>query len=274
MTHRFQLVLVALAASVITLLTARGFSPAVAQGEGFSDSQVKSIEQIVRDYLMKNPEVLVEASEALEKRKEAERAEAVKAKMPELYKGIEAMKAELAGFTVGNGDVTMIEFFDYNCGYCAKVLPDVMKLQQSDNKLKIVFMEMPILAQASIEASKVAVAAAKQGKYLDFHREMFAAGARGGKEAALKVAEKIGLNMEKVKADSASPETMAFLTKVQGLAKGFVDGTPTFVIGDNLLPGAASAEDLKEVITKTRAEGCKSCVTASNTTGVKEEKKS
>ncbi|HZV20217.1 MAG TPA: DsbA family protein [Hyphomicrobiales bacterium] len=244
-----------------------------AETESFSEGQVKSIEKIVREYLINHPEVMLEVQEAYEKRAEAKRGEATRSRMPEFYKSLASMKTELAPFSIGKGDVTLVEFFDYNCGYCRQTLPELLKLADTDKNVKVQFIEFPILAPGSTEASKVAIAAAKQGKYVEFHKAMFAAG-RASKESALKVAEQIGLNMDKVKADMASPETEALLTKMTEIARRiFVDGTPSFIAGDKVSPGAADFDQLKQFVDAARAEGCKACSEAA-ASGAKEEKKS
>ena len=155
-----------------------------------------------------------------------------------------------------------------------RTLPEVIKLIDSDKKVKVQFLEFPILAPGSTEASKIAIAAAKQGKYLEFHKAMFAAG-RASKETALKVAEQLGLDMEKVKADSASPETEALIAKISELGKRmFVDGTPTFVIGDKTNPGAIDYDQLKQSVDELRKTGCNVCAEAATPAGAKDEKKS
>ncbi len=251
-----------------------GGVPAMAQTDSFSEGQVKSIEKIVKEYLLNHPEIMLEVQEAYEKKVEAKRGEATRSRMPEFYSALSGMNNELKPLSVGNGDVTVVEFFDYNCGYCRQTLPELMKLIDSDKQIKVQFMEFPILAPGSTEASKVAIAAAKQGKYLEFHKAMFAAG-RANKESALKVAEQIGLDMEKVKADSAAPETEALITKISEIGKRiFIDGTPTFIIGDKTNPGAADLDQLKQMVDETRKEGCKACAEAAAPAGVKDEKKS
>jgi len=251
-----------------------GRYPAIAQTDSFSEGQVKSIEKIVKDYLINHPEIMLEIQEAYEKKAEAKRGEATRSRMPEFYGALSGMSGELARLSVGKGDVTVVEFFDYNCGYCRQTLPELIKLIDSDKKIKVQFMEFPILAPGSTEASKIAIAAAKQGKYLEFHKAMFAAG-RANKESALKVAEQLGLDMEKVKADSATPETEALITKISEIGKRiFVDGTPTFIIGDKTNPGAADYDQLKQLVDETRKEGCKACAEATAPAGAKDEKKS
>ncbi|MBT3070699.1 DsbA family protein [Rhodomicrobium sp. Az07] len=264
----------AIPAAVALSLSVAGPIAAFAQSDNFTEGQTRSIEKIVKDYLVSHPEILLEVQDAFEKKAEAKRGEATRSRMPEFYRSLASLKSELAPLTIGEGDVTLVEFFDYNCGYCRHALPQIMKLLDADTKVKVVFMEYPILSQGSTEATKIALAAAKQGKYFDFHKAMLAAG-RANKESALKVAEQIGLDMEKVKADSASPETEALVAKIGEIGKRmFVDGTPTFVVGDKVTPGAADFDTLKRSVDDTRKDGCKACAEAASTTGEKGEKKS
>jgi len=275
----FKIGAVALAASVGAFTATKIWMPvpALAEGEAFNDGQVKSIEKIVRDYLIAHPEVLLEAQEAYEKKNEAKRTEAQMTRMPEFYKALDGMKGDLAAFTVGSGDVTMVEFFDYNCGFCQKTLPEIMKLLDDDKHFKLLFLEFPILSAGSQDASKVAVAAARQGKYFEYHKLMLSTG-HASKDTALKVAEKIGLDMNKVKTDMASPETEALIAKLSELGrKIYVDGTPSFIVGDKTYPGAGTLDQLKQLIDDTRKDGCKACVTdaaPATGAGAKDPKKS
>jgi protein-disulfide isomerase len=264
----------AIMAAALTFAMYRGGVPAMAQTDGFTEDQVKSIEKIVKDYLVNHPEIMLEVQEAYEKKLEAKRGEATRSRLPEFYKSLAGMKSELAPLSIGNGDVTLVEFFDYNCGYCRQTLPELLKLIDGDKSLKVQFMEYPILAPGSSEAAKIAIAAAKQGKYLEFHKAMFAAG-HASKDTALKVAEQLGLDMEKVKADSSAPETEALIAKISEMGKRmFVDGTPTFIVGDKTNPGAADYDQLKLLVDETRKDGCKTCAEASAPGGAKDEKKS
>jgi protein-disulfide isomerase len=266
----------ALALLAFVAIRAMAPSPALAEAESFNEGQVKSIEKIIKDYLIAHPEVLLEVQEAYEKKLEAARTEASRSRMPDFYKSLASMKAELAPFSVGEGDVTMIEFFDYNCGYCRQTLPELIKLIDSDKRVKVLFIEFPILSPGSTEATKVAIAAAKQGKYFEFHKAMLTAG-HASKDTALKIAEKIGLDMNKVKEDMASPETEALRTKLTELARRmFIDGTPSFIVGDKASPGAVDVEQLKQLVEETRKSGCKACVTDAGTPAgsAKEAKKS
>jgi protein-disulfide isomerase len=272
MHNRMKLGFAAVTFAAFGLIAAGGgmFS-ASAQTEGFSDGQVKSIEKIVKDYLVTHPEILTEVQEAYERKAEAARADVTRAHLPMFYKALASMKSDLAGMSTGNGDVTVIEFFDYNCGYCRKTLPDVLKLIENDPNVRVQFLEYPILAPESKDVSRVAIAASKQSKYFEFHKAMFTAG-RATKDSALKVAEQVGLDMARLKEDMASPETDALLSKIAEAGKGmFIDGTPTFVVGERVNPGWTQYEQLKDLVSEARKDGCKSCAAAD---GVKDEKKS
>ncbi len=255
--------------AVATLFGA-ALTGAYAQSEksaaAFDEGQTKAIEEIVRGYLLKNPEILLEMQQAFEAKAETARNEALKTRLPEFYKALAEMKDELAPFTIGQGDVTIIEFFDYNCGFCRRALTDVVKLMEGDKGVRTVFLEFPVLSADSLAVAKMGVAAAKQGKYFEFHQAVMQGGP-AKEETAMKIAEKLGLDTAKLKADMDSPETAHFIGKLAKLGRDlYIDGTPSFVIGDKLYPGAAEAEQLKEMVAEVRSSGCTACV--------KDEKKS
>ncbi len=221
----------------------------------FDQKQTEAIEGIVKSYLLKNPEVLREVIGELNKRQEAMAAEKRKEVLASIYK-------EDTPFASGKGKLTMVEFFDYNCGYCRHAFNDVIKLADAEKDLRVVFVEFPILSEELRKASEIAIAAAKQGKYFDFHRALMAKSGPATEEKALKVASDIGLNMEQLKKDRASPETSQLIEKnlALGTAMG-VQGTPAFFVGDEAIPGAP--EDLKQVLTaavqQVRTKGCSVC---------------
>src|SRR6195256_2544626 len=147
-------------------------APLSASAQSFSDTQRGDIESIVRNYLIAHPEVLEEAMTELSKRQSAAEAEKHEAGVS---KNADAIFNSPRGVTLGNkdGDVTFVEFFDYNCGYCKRAMTDMLDLMKSDSKLKVVLKEFPVLGPGSVEAAQVAVAARMQDpagrKYLDFH---------------------------------------------------------------------------------------------------------
>ena len=160
------------------------------------------------------------------------------------------------------GDVTMIEFFDYNCGYCKKAFVDVAQAIDKDKQVKLVLKEFPILSKGSEEAARVALAAKMQGKYWEFHRAMLETQGQANEASALKVAEKLGLDMTKLKKDMASAEVKKEIDDTRKLAtKMGIQGTPHFIVGDRIIPGAPEnlAELLGKNVADVRKEGCKVC---------------
>jgi len=235
--------------------------PAAPAPGDFSPQQRQSIEKIVKDYLIANPEIFLEVQTALESKLEQQQAERLKAAIAENARDI---YRDPAADVAGNpqGDITVVEFFDYNCGYCKRGLHDVIKLIESDPKVRVVFKELPILSKGSEEASRVAIAAGKQGKYWDMHKAMLEAKGVMNEANALQIATKLGLDMDKLKKDMASPEVQAEIEKSEALAKKMgVNGTPHFLVGNRAIPGAP--EDLYEQLAKNvgelRKDGCAYC---------------
>jgi protein-disulfide isomerase len=239
-----------------------GASSAAAEPSGaFTPAQRKEIESIVKDILINNPEVLLEAQNALEAKMDKIQADrmavAIKEHAGELFR-------PAASPVVGNvkGDVPVIEFFDYNCGYCKKAFTDLAKLMDKDKKVRVILKELPILAKGSEEASRVALAAKMQGKYWEFHRAMLESQGQANEASALRVAEKLGLDMARLKKDMASAEVKKEIDDTRQLAtKMGIQGTPHFIVGDRIIPGAP--ENLSELLGKhvedVRKDGCKVC---------------
>jgi protein-disulfide isomerase len=153
-----------------------------------------------------------------------------------------------------------VEFFDYNCGFCRRALPDVVKLIDSDDKVRVVFKELPIFGDESEAAAKVALAAAKQGKYFEMHQKLFSEPGKADKDKALKVAQELGLDVPQLEKDMADPSIQQALDEAKGLAEKLgLQGTPLYLIGDRIVPGAP--DDLYDQLTKNVAEvrekGCK-----------------
>jgi protein-disulfide isomerase len=165
---------------------------------------------------------------------------------------------------VGNakGDVTVIEFFDYNCPYCKKAFHEVAQLVEKDKQVKLILKEFPILSKGSEEAAKVALAAKIQGKYWEFHRAMQEAQGQTNEAAALRVAEKVGLDMAKVRKDMASADVKKEIDETRALAaKLGIQGTPHFLVGDRVIPGAPEnlLEQMQKTVMEVRKEGCRVC---------------
>ncbi len=236
-------------------------TPAKIAASSFSADQKQEIEQIIKKYLVANPEVFLEVQNALEEKMEKEQTAKLKVAITENAKEIYRQpKAAVAGNP--DGDITVVEFFDYNCGYCKRGLHDVVKLVETDPKVRVVFKELPILSKGSEEASRVALAARNQGKYWEIHRAMLGAKGHVDEAAALKIAENLGLDMDKLKADMTSPEVKAEVASSEALAKKMgVNGTPHFLMGDRSIAGAPEDlyDQLEKNVTELRKQGCAYC---------------
>ena len=223
-----------------------------ASAQSFSDTQRGDIEVIVRNYLLKHPEVLEEAMAELGKRQSAAEAEKHTAGVT---KNADAIFNSPRGVTVGNkdGDVAMVEFFDYNCGYCKRAMADMIALMKSDPKLKVVLKEFPVLGPGSVEAAQVGVAVRMQDtsgkKYLDFHQKLMNGKGQADKARAMAAAKEAGLDMARLEKDLASPEVRATLEENFRLAESMgMNGTPSYVIGKQVVIGAVGVDALREKI--------------------------
>lgn len=236
-------------------------APAAAASGSFSAQQRSDIEAIVKNYLVTHPEIFLEVQTALETKMEKEQAARLKSVISENARDIyRDPKADIAGNP--DGDITVVEFFDYNCGYCKRGLGDIVKLVESDPKVRVVFKELPILSKGSEEASRVALAAGQQGKYWELHQAMLNAKGVLNEATALQLATKLGLDIDKLKKDMNSPEVLAELAKAEELAKKLgVNGTPHFLVGDRAIPGAPGDlfEQLTAHVGELRKEGCSYC---------------
>jgi protein-disulfide isomerase len=227
-------------------------APPVASAQSFSDTQRGDIETIVKNYLISHPEVLEEAMAELNKRQAAADAEKHEASVAE---NASTIFNSPRGVMLGNkdGDVTFVEFFDYNCGYCKRAMADMLDLMKSDPKLKVVLKEFPVLSPGSVEAAQVAVAVRMQDpsgkKYLDFHQKLLGGRGPADKAHALAAAKEAGLDMAKLEKDLASPEVKATIEENFKLAEAMgMNGTPSYVIGKQVVVGAIGLDGLKEKI--------------------------
>ncbi len=231
-----------------------------ASGSGAGTPDRAATERIVRDYLLANPQILREVAERLRQQDEAE-AETARADV--FRKGASEIYDSEHQVVLGDpkGDVTLVEFFDYNCGYCKQALADTEELLRSDPKLRLVLKEFPVLGQDSVDAARVAIAVNSQApdKYLDFHRRLLTAEAANA-ETALAIAAELGLDQARLSAALADPKIEQTLISVQKLAKQLnINGTPTYVIADKVLPGVGGADQLKQLIGNVRKCGQVGC---------------
>lgn len=240
----------------IAAVLALGVSASTATRAADPASDKARIEGIVRDYILEHPEIILEALQRLDAREKAEQAAATQA-------AIRAERAALAddgySFVAGNaaGDITLVEFYDYNCGYCRRVSGDLKALLKQDKGLRLVFKEWPIRGDASLGAARVSVAAAKQAKFADFHFALMALEGQIDEARALQVAGQAGLDLKALARDMKAPDVDAILARNHALAERIgIDGTPAFVIGGTLIPGALPLAELKDAIASAR-QSCK-----------------
>ena len=236
--------------------------PQLSHAQSFSTAQRGAIEKIVREYLISHPEVLQEAMAELEKRQTVAQAEKSKAAVKEHAKALFSSPKQV---TLGNpkGDVTFVEFFDYNCGYCKRAMSDMLTLLKDDANLKVVLKEFPVLGPGSVEAAQVAVAVHMQDptgkKYLEFHQKLLGGRGHADKARALAVAKEIGIDMARLEKDMNGPEVKTTLQEDFKLAEALgLNGTPSYVVGENVVVGAIGLAGLREKINTARC-GKPSC---------------
>jgi protein-disulfide isomerase len=239
--------------AALALLLAASAAPMRA-AEPLSAEQRQQIEGVLRDYLMQHPEFLLEALQAAEdKMKAAEEGRAKQALGERRRDLLEDAAAPVGGNP--KGDVTVVEFFDYRCPYCKQVHPAIVQLLGEDKQLRFVYKEFPILGKDSTYAGKAALAAHRQDKYEPFHNALMSLKGGLSEEIVLKTAASVGLDVERLKSDMAKPEIEAALKRTYDLAQALeIRGTPAFVIGGKLLPGAVDVATLKKTVAEARKE--------------------
>jgi protein-disulfide isomerase len=248
--------------SLIIAAAALATLPTVAFAQSFTGAQRTEIESIIKEYLVAHPEVLLEAENELNKRQAAAESEN---QSKAVAKNADALFKSPRGVVLGNpdGDVNFVEFFDYNCGYCKKAMGDMLTLLKNDPKLRITLKEFPILSNGSVEAAQVAVAVRMQDptgkKYLDFHQKLLGGRGEADKARALAAAKDAGLDMARIEKDMNSPEVKATLTENLQVAKELgLNGTPSYIIGKDVVVGAVGLDGLTKKIAEARC-GKESC---------------
>jgi protein-disulfide isomerase len=249
---------VAALVTAVTLVVIWRTAPGVVDAPSASLDE-KKIVAVVHDYLTKNPEILVEMTNELDKRQQEQQAEQQQKVISDNAEAL--FRSPLAYFT-GNpdGDVTVVEFFDYNCGFCKRALPDLVKLVDGDGKVKVVFKELPIFGEESEGAAKAALAAGKQGKYFEMHQKLFSEPGKADKDKGLRIAAELGLDVPQLEKDMEDPSTQQALDEAKDLAQKLgLQGTPLYLIGDRIVPGAPDDlyDQLVAKVAEVREKGCK-----------------
>lgn len=218
------------------------------------DQRTGEFERRVRDYLLANPRVLIESVQRLQKDQRT-------AETDEIGQIIAARSDDIFNDPddpVGgnpNGDVSVVEFFDYNCPYCRRVAPVLAEIEKTDPNLRIVYKEWPILGPNSEFAALAALASHQQGKYFEFHKAMMLAGRLMSEGSVIEAAATVGLDVERLKVDMQAPELTSLIERNRELARALrITGTPSFVIGSEILRGAADAKVIRAMISNAREQ--------------------
>ncbi|WP_026606099.1 DsbA family protein [Methylocapsa acidiphila] len=252
--------LASLAATFAIVAFALPFAPA--RAEPFTPEQKSEIQSIIKDYLLEKPEILREAIGELEARDKLAEAKArneiVGNPSNPLFSG-----AKQAVIGNPNGKITLVEFFDYNCGYCKRALNDLARLMKENPDLRIVLRDLPILSPGSTEAARIANAANNQikgAKFWEFHQKLLGARGHVGKAEALAVAKDLGLDMERLGKDAEAAGATAGVDESLALAKSLqVTGTPTYVVGEDVIVGAVGYDELQAKVANVRKCGKAVC---------------
>ena len=219
----------------------------IAPAQQITDEQVK---QLALEAILENPQIIMQAVAILEQRKRERAASASNTVRLQLEQDPNSPN-------LGNpdGDVTVIEFFDYNCPYCRKAGQTVQELLASDANVRVIYREWPILGEDSVFASRAALAARAQGKYEEFHWALMNGEGRASEASILKLARHLDLDVEKLQADMTSPAVEAHIAQSSALARtlGFT-GTPAFIVGDRTAPGMLSTDEITAMVAEARAE--------------------
>ena len=231
-----------------------------AQAATFSDDQKKEMEDIVHSYLLGHPEIL---NEMVEKLKIKEDQDANAAQTNALATSSQNIFHNASDGVIGNptGDVTIVEFMDYNCGWCRKSIKNVQELVKKDRNLRVVMKEWPIFGEGSEAGARAAMAAAKQGKYWELHQALFSFQGQVTPDVVAQVAKANGLDMKKLKEDMASADVDANLASTIKLATALkFTGTPGFLVNKNVFPGYMELARMEDLVALERAKGvCKDC---------------
>ncbi len=229
---------------------------------GAAELDKPAIEAIIRDYLIKNPEVLEEALNALQTKRAQEQAELQKKALTESK---EALFNSSSDVVLGNpkGDITLVEFFDYNCGYCKRGLADIVRLIETDKNIRVVLKDYPVLGAGSLEAAAVAVALREQltaDAFFEFHKKLLGTRGQVGKDRALEVAREMGADVGKINAAIEGKNVRTTLTESLRLGDSLgISGTPSYVVGDEIVVGAVGYDTLVGKIESMRRCGQATC---------------
>jgi protein-disulfide isomerase len=224
-----------------------------AHAEGFSDEQKKELKVLFEQFIDENPEAIMKSVEKFRAMQEERTTKDATANLGKHQAYFAGKDLPIAGNP--DGDITMVEFYDYNCGYCRRFFEDLVVLLKDDKNLRVVFLDMPILSPTSELMARYSLAAHKQGKYFDIHQAFMAYKGPQTEEAYNDVASKAGLDMTKLKTDLADPTLLDSVKKNMEIAQDLgVQGTPGMIVGEQIFRGYIGLEGMKKAVQEERAK--------------------
>lgn len=224
--------------------------PAIATADTLSDDQIK---QLALEAILENPQIVMQAVALLDQQQQDAQQAAAAAVLSDQRDLLEN-DPNAPVLANPDGDVTVIEFFDYNCPYCRRATPQVDQVVAADSGVRLVYREWPILGEGSVFAARAALAARNQDLYEPFHVALMSMEDRANESTVIQVAREVGLDIPQLRADMNDPEIDAHIQTSMELAQalGF-SGTPSFVVGDQLVPGFVEADILLDAVGQARA---------------------
>ena len=246
---RLRLPLMALALAFFAV------APLAHAQSAFTPAQQQELQKLIHDYLQNHPEAVFDALKAEKQKEEAATAEN---RRKAIAQNRSALLSDPDSAVGGNpkGDVTLVEFFDYRCPYCKQMEPTMQALIKEDGKLRVVYKEFPILGPVSVYATRVAIAARKQGKYEEFRSRMITLKGNIDQDSVMKIAASAGLDLARLKTDMAAPDVDKIIQRNYALAEALgIDGTPGLVVGNAINDGATDLDGLRKMIAAARKGG-------------------
>ena len=238
------------------------FASAQAQAPAFSEAQKQEFQALIKDYILKNPELIQDALVELDRRQK-EGEQQARSKITQDKSGPLYTAKHNVSYGNPNGDVTIVEFFDYNCGYCKRAMPDLQRIVAEDKNLRLITKDFPVLGQPSVEAASVALAAKQQlspEKLWGFHQKLMTVRGQIGKAQALDAAKDAGADMAKLAKDMENPAIRAAIEENVQIADALgVTGTPTYIVGNDVVVGAVGYAELKGRVENLRKCGKSTC---------------